>query len=234
MVPGGEAAGKVVAVGDGVDRVVARARRFSARRCTGLTRPKCGWTPAKSPRCPRVSAWWKRRASASTYGTSLYALQQRAALQPGETLLVLGAAGGVGTAAVQIGKAMGAKVIAVASNPEKLKVAAEAGRGFWHQLFDGVAEGSAQGADRRQRGRRGVRPGRRRFDGAGLPQSRLGRPASGDRFCVGHDSEAAGESGAAQKCVAGRRFLGHLDGKVSGGGGGKTSSSSGYGWRRAS
>lgn len=63
----------------------------------------------------------------TTYGTSYYALKQRAQLQPGETLLVLGAAGGVGIAAVELGKAMGARVIAAASSPEKLAVAAQAG-----------------------------------------------------------------------------------------------------------
>ena len=63
----------------------------------------------------------------TTYGTSYYALKQRANLQPGETLLVLGAAGGVGLAAVELGKAMGARVIAAASNDEKLAVAKAAG-----------------------------------------------------------------------------------------------------------
>ena len=63
----------------------------------------------------------------TTYGTSYYALKQRANLQPRETLLVLGAAGGVGLAAVELGKAMGARVIAAASNDEKLAVAKAAG-----------------------------------------------------------------------------------------------------------
>jgi len=62
-----------------------------------------------------------------TYGTSHYALKDRAALRPGETLLVLGAAGGVGLAAVELGKAMGAKVIAAASSAEKLEVCREHG-----------------------------------------------------------------------------------------------------------
>ncbi|GGX63379.1 NADPH:quinone oxidoreductase [Litorimonas cladophorae] len=56
------------------------------------------------------------------YGTSYYALKQRAQLQPGETLVVLGAAGGVGLAAVELSKAMGARVIACASTDEKLEV----------------------------------------------------------------------------------------------------------------
>lgn len=61
------------------------------------------------------------------YGTSMHALTQRARLQPGETLLVLGASGGVGLAAVEIGKALGARVIAAASSAEKLEVARNAG-----------------------------------------------------------------------------------------------------------
>ncbi|UZF95444.1 NADPH:quinone oxidoreductase family protein [Bosea sp. NBC_00550] len=62
-----------------------------------------------------------------TYGTSMHALSQRADLRPGEVLLVLGASGGVGLAAVEIGKAMGATVIAAASSAEKLEVARKAG-----------------------------------------------------------------------------------------------------------
>ena len=62
-----------------------------------------------------------------TYGTSLHALKDRAQLKPGETLAVLGAAGGVGLAAVEIGKLMGARVIACASSDEKLAVAREQG-----------------------------------------------------------------------------------------------------------
>jgi len=66
-------------------------------------------------------------AWSTTYGTSYHALKQRANMQPGETLLVLGASGGVGLAAVELGKAMGAKVIAAASSADKLQVAKEAG-----------------------------------------------------------------------------------------------------------
>jgi len=62
-----------------------------------------------------------------TYGTSYYALKDRAQLQPGETLLVLGAAGGVGAAAVELGKAMGARVVAAASTNDKVEFALELG-----------------------------------------------------------------------------------------------------------
>src|SRR5690606_21411472 len=61
------------------------------------------------------------------YGTSLYALRQRARLQPGETLLVLGAAGGAGLSAVQLGRAMGARVIAAASTEAKREFALQHG-----------------------------------------------------------------------------------------------------------
>ena len=76
---------------------------------------------------PQGMSFAKASCISTTYGTSYYALKQRADLQPGETLLVLGAAGGVGLAAVELGKAMGARVIAAASSPEKLKVARQAG-----------------------------------------------------------------------------------------------------------
>src|SRR5207244_9808498 len=62
-----------------------------------------------------------------TYGTSDHALRDRAALRAGETLLVLGAAGGVGLAAIEIGKALGARVIACASSEDKLAVCKEHG-----------------------------------------------------------------------------------------------------------
>src|SRR5205814_386392 len=64
-----------------------------------------------------------------TYGTSDHALRDRGALKAGETLLVLGAAGGVGLAAIEIGKALGARVIACASSAEKLAVCRAHGAG---------------------------------------------------------------------------------------------------------
>lgn len=79
-----------------------------------------------------------------TYGTSYHALKQRAALKAGETLLVLGAAGGVGLAAIELGVAMGAKVIAACSSQEKLDVAISHGAssGVVYPLgpFDGAGK----------------------------------------------------------------------------------------------
>jgi NADPH2:quinone reductase len=72
-----------------------------------------------------------------TYGTSYHALKDRAALEPGETLAVLGASGGVGLAAVELGKQMGARVIACASSPDKLAFARQHGA---DELVDYAAE----------------------------------------------------------------------------------------------
>ena len=71
-----------------------------------------------------------------TYGTSLHALANRAAIKPGETLAVLGAAGGVGLAAVEIGKLMGARVIACASSDDKIALALK------HGAHEGLRYGS--------------------------------------------------------------------------------------------
>jgi len=86
----------------------------------------------------------------ANYLTGLYALDARADLKPGETLLVLGAAGGVGIAAVQLGKLMGAKIIAAASTPEKRKFAAGHGadqtidytKADWRDTLKGLTGGN--------------------------------------------------------------------------------------------
>jgi NADPH:quinone reductase-like Zn-dependent oxidoreductase len=124
--PGGEMAGEVIAVGDQVTRF------RPGDRVAGLT----GYgafaeevVVAEDNLLPVPDAMSDEQAAAFTmvYGTSYHALKQRANLQPGETLLVLGASGGVGLAAVELGKAMGARVIAAASSAEKLAVARAAG-----------------------------------------------------------------------------------------------------------
>ncbi|WP_339513904.1 NADPH:quinone oxidoreductase family protein [Pseudomonas sp. RL_15y_Pfl2_60] len=124
--PGGEAAGVVSSVGEKVshlkvgDRVMALTGWGSFAEQVAV--PSYNVMPVpKSMDFPSAAAF------GMTYGTSMHALKQRANLQPGETLLVLGASGGVGLAAVEIGKAMGAKVIAAASSAEKLEVAKAAG-----------------------------------------------------------------------------------------------------------
>ncbi|WP_213878254.1 NADPH:quinone oxidoreductase family protein [Pseudomonas sp. dw_358] len=124
--PGGEAAGVIRAVGEKVgqlkvgDRVMALTGWGSFAEQVAV--PACNVLPIPAGMDFNTAA-----AFSMTYGTSMHALRQRARLQPGETLLVLGASGGVGRAAVEIGKAMGARVIAAASTAQKLAAAREAG-----------------------------------------------------------------------------------------------------------
>ncbi|OZG71034.1 NADPH:quinone oxidoreductase [Hahella sp. CCB-MM4] len=124
--PGGEIAGVVSQTGD-------KVKNFKpGDRVMGLT----GWggfaekvAVAESNLIPVPEGIELENAAGfvMTYGTSMHALKQRGRLQAGETLLVLGAGGGVGLAAVELGKAMGATVIAAASSAEKLAIAKEAG-----------------------------------------------------------------------------------------------------------
>ncbi|HFL7940900.1 TPA: NADPH:quinone oxidoreductase family protein [Pseudomonas putida] len=124
--PGGEAAGVVAAVGEKAgalkvgDRVMALTGWGAFAEQVAV--PFYNVLPI-----PASMDFSTAAAFGMTYGTSMHALRQRGQLQAGETLLVLGASGGVGLAAVEIGKAMGARVIAAASSAEKLAVAKAAG-----------------------------------------------------------------------------------------------------------
>lgn len=126
FVPGAEFAGVVDAVGEGVTApkpgdpvaVIGATGGFATHACV----PAAQVIPL-----PPGFDLEDAAAFAFTYGTSHHALVDRAALQPGETVLVLGAAGGVGTSAVQIAKAAGARVIAAASSDEKCALCREIG-----------------------------------------------------------------------------------------------------------
>lgn len=124
--PGGEMSGEVVAVGDKVSRFKVGDR---VAGLTGFGAFAEEVVIAEDNLLPVPANMSDEKAAAFTmvYGTSYYALKQRANIQPGETLLVLGASGGVGLATVELGKAMGARVIAAASSAEKLEVAKAAG-----------------------------------------------------------------------------------------------------------
>ena len=117
-VPGIEGAGVVEALGSGVtglnvgDRVIVNAGHTLAEQAIA---PIDRLLPM-----PENMSFRQAGGFVTTYATSYYALKQRARLQPGETMLVLGAAGGVGVTAIEIGKLLGARVIAAASSPEKL------------------------------------------------------------------------------------------------------------------
>ena len=120
--PGGEFSGRVVALGPGVRGFEVGDRVMGA--CGyGAAAERIAIPVRRIERIPEGLALDKAAGLSVTYGTSLHALKQRAEMKPGETLLVLGASGGVGLAAVEIGKAMGARVIAGASSEEKLAFA---------------------------------------------------------------------------------------------------------------
>ena len=126
FVPGAEGAGVVSAVGEGVDSA-AVGDEVSFVTITGAFAQKAKMLAgAVLPKAPEHS-FAEAAGFSLTFATSYYALKQRAALASGETLLVLGAAGGVGAAAVELGAAMGAKVIAAAGSDEKVAFAMDLG-----------------------------------------------------------------------------------------------------------
>ena len=118
--PGAEVAGVVAAVGADVTEF-APGDRVAASMLYGGYRGAVAVPAEAAHRVPDGVSFEVAAAATLAYGTSYHALQDRAALQPGETLLVLGAAGGVGLAAVELGRLMGARVIAAASSEEKLE-----------------------------------------------------------------------------------------------------------------
>ena len=124
--PGGEVAGVVKAVGEGVTGLRVGQRVIGSTGWGGFAEELALDATRVTP-IPDAMDFETASAFLLTYGTSHHALKDRAQLQPGETLLVLGAAGGVGLAAVELGKVMGARVIAAASAPEKLAVCREHG-----------------------------------------------------------------------------------------------------------
>ncbi len=124
--PGSEVAGVVTAIGEGVEGLKEGDRVLASPGWGGFAEQVA--TPASGAvLIPKAMDFITASAFLMTYGTSHYALQDRAKLAPGETLLVLGAAGGVGLAAVELGKVFGARVIAAASSDDKLAVCTEHG-----------------------------------------------------------------------------------------------------------
>ncbi len=120
--PAAEFAGTVESIGDGVtglgpgDRVMGYMGWGAAREAVAV--------PARQlVKLPEKLDFERAAGLTVTYGTTLYALRERAQLKPGETLAVLGASGGTGLAAIELGKMMGARVIACASSEEKLAFA---------------------------------------------------------------------------------------------------------------
>lgn len=124
--PGCELSGIVEAVGEGVTGFSVGDRILAITDFGGLAE-RVAVNVSRAFRIPDAMPFDVAAALLLTYGTTIYALASRAALKPGETLLVLGASGGVGMAAVELGKALGATVVAGASSAEKCEIAARAG-----------------------------------------------------------------------------------------------------------
>ena len=124
--PGAEIAGTITALGSEV-KGLSVGMAVAALCGTGGFAEECIVDAALCMPLPANVTMPLAASLVLAYGTSWHALRDRAALQAGETLLVLGAAGGVGLAAVEIGKAIGARVIAAASSAEKLSVCREHG-----------------------------------------------------------------------------------------------------------
>jgi NADPH2:quinone reductase len=149
--PGGEFAGVIESVGEGVtgfalgDRVMGYSNFNAARERTAV--------PADQlVRMPADLDFDRAAALTVTYGTAFHALADRACIRAGETLAVLGAAGGVGLAAIEIGRMMGARVIACASNDDKLAFARDRGA---HEVVNYATE-DLRGALKRLGGEHGI------------------------------------------------------------------------------
>ncbi len=124
--PGGEVAGVVKEVGESVDGVQVGERVIAFTGWGGFAE-EVAVDAAKLIKMPADMDFATAAAFTLVYGTSHHALKDRAQIQPGETLLILGASGGVGLAAVELGKVMGAHVIAAASSAEKLAICQQHG-----------------------------------------------------------------------------------------------------------
>jgi NADPH:quinone reductase-like Zn-dependent oxidoreductase len=124
--PGGELAGEVIGMGEGVTGWAAGDRLIAVPGFGGLVEQIA--IPAKTAfRLPADRSFEEGSALLLTYATAIHALYDRGRLQSGQTLLVLGAAGGVGLAAIELGKARGARVVAAVSSQDKADAARAAG-----------------------------------------------------------------------------------------------------------
>ena len=157
--PGSEIAGTVEAVGEGVEGWVPGDRMMAVIGHGGMAEQVI--VPAvRAVRLPEGRDAAEGAALLMTYATSYHALVDRGQLKPGETLLVLGAAGGVGLAAIEIGKALGATVVAAVSDDEKAAAAKAAGADrtmiYGRAPFDKVASKALAEAFKEAVGRDGA------------------------------------------------------------------------------
>ena len=181
--PSAEFAGVVESLGDGVTALKV-GDRVSAISGYGAARERIAIAAEKLIKIPDHLDFDRAAGLCVTYGTTLHALKDRAKLKAGETLAVLGASGGAGLAAVELGKLMGARVIACASSQEKIAFARKHGAddGIDYATEDlkdalrRVTDGNGAGRDLRSGRRRLCRirlaralPGRAAFSSSALP-----------------------------------------------------------------
>ena len=123
--PAAEFAGVVERIGPGVTDLTSgdRVMGYMGSMGSGAAREAVAITAEQIVKIPDALPFERAAGLTVTYGTTLYALRERAELKPGETLVVLGASGGTGLAAIELGKILGARVIACASSDEKLAFA---------------------------------------------------------------------------------------------------------------
>lgn len=124
--PGGEIAGEIEAIGEGVTGLSVGDRVLGMTGFGGFATHLCV-DAARVMKIPDAMPYDEASCLVLTYGTSHHALKNRAEIQPGESLLILGAAGGVGAAAIELGKAAGARVIAAVSSEEKAQFCRDLG-----------------------------------------------------------------------------------------------------------
>ena len=149
--PAAEFAGTVESVGPGVEDL-APGDRVMGHMGWGAARESVAVAAAQLVKLPQQLDFERAAGLTVTYGTTLYALRQRAQLRAGETLVVLGASGGTGLAAIELGKMMGARVIACASSDDKLAFARDHGA----DATVNYATGDLREALRRLGGERGI------------------------------------------------------------------------------
>lgn len=145
--PGGEIAGVIEALGEGVEGLRIGDRVLAGSLWGGMAE-QVACPAARCIPMPPAMPYDEGAAFLTTYGTAYHGLVQRAGIRPGETLLVLGAGGGVGLAAVELGRALGARVVAAASSDRKVALARTHGAedGLVYPAAPGDLDGRAMAA----------------------------------------------------------------------------------------
>ena len=216
--PAAEFAGVVESIGRRRQAVKA-GDRVMGYQGYGCARERIAVKAEKLVKVPDNLDFDRAAGLSVTYGTTIHALKDRGKLKAGETLAVLGAAGGIGLAAIEIGKLMGARVIACASSDEKCAFAKQHGADETINYATADLQDALKERDRRTRRRCHLRSGRRRLCRKRVARDRLEGALSGGRIRGRRDSEDSAQSRAAERLRHRRRLLGRLHRARTGGAG---------------